>query len=78
MGIHRSAAARKRRQQALKTRRLNERRKVPERARRDARMMERIKQGRPPHTPEVVSWLSARLGKRASRITDEDIARLTA
>ena len=78
MGIHRSAAAGKRRRQAKKTRRLNERRKVPERARRDARMMERIKQGSPPHTPEVMSWLSAKLGKKASRITEEDITRLTA
>ncbi len=78
MGIHRSAAARKRRQQAQKTRRLNERRKVPERARRDARMMARVKRNSPPYTPEVTSWLSVKLGKRASRITEEDVALLTA
>ena len=77
MGIHRSAAARKRRQQAEETRRVNQRRKIPERARRDARMIERLRSAGPPYTPEVMSWLSAKLGKKATRITAEDVARLT-
>jgi hypothetical protein len=78
MGIHRSAAARKRRAEASQTRKVNKARKVPERARRDARMMARVKSGSLPYTPEVMSWLSAKLGKKASGITADDIAKLTA
>ncbi len=78
MGIHRSAAARKRRQKALETRCVNKQRKQPERLRRDARMAERVKAGSLPYTPEVMSWLSAKLGKKASRLTAEDVAGLTA
>jgi len=76
MGIHRSAAARKRRQKALETRRVNRLRKASERTRRDNRIMGRIKSGSLPYTPEVMSWLSMKLGKKASRITTEDIAGL--
>lgn len=78
MGIHRSAAARKRRAKASQTRKVNKTRKIPERARRDGRMMERVKAGRLPYTPEVMSWLSVKLGKKASGITPDDIAGLTA
>jgi hypothetical protein len=34
-------------------------RKVKERARRQARMMETLKKGKLPYTPVVMSWLSA-------------------
>ena len=67
----------KRRRDAAEQRRVNERTKTKERARRDARMIERVKSGTLPYTPEVMSWLSAKLGKKASRITDQDIARIT-
>ncbi len=78
MGIHRSHAARKRRREAAETRKVNRTRKAPERARRDARLLERVKAGSLPYTPEVMSWLSTKLGKKSSRITPEDIAKLTA
>ena len=76
MGIHRSAAARKRRREAEQTRAHNARLKTKERRRRAARMMERIKSGTLPYTPEIMSWLSLELDKKSSRISAEDIATL--
>lgn len=76
MGIHRTAAARKRRAEAAATKAVNSVRKTSERARRDARMLETIKSGSLPYTPDVMSWLSSQLNKKSSRITAEDVARL--
>lgn len=50
--------------------------KHKERARRDARMMEIIKAGSLPYTPDVMSWLSRKLDKPSSRITPDDVASL--
>ena len=40
-------------------------------------MIERIKADSLPYTPEVMSWLSVKLGKKSARITGEDVATLT-
>lgn len=47
--------------------------KDKERARRNARMIARIKASKPPYTAAVMSWLSAELDKRATKITPADI-----
>ena len=51
-------------------------RKTKERARRDGRMLETIKKGRLPYAPAVMTWLSEKLGKRSSLLTQEDVNRL--
>ena len=77
MKIRRGERLDKRRRVAAEQRQINERSKTKERTRRDARMLERVKAGKLPYTPEVMSWLSVELNKKASRITSEDIAGLT-
>ncbi len=57
--------------------RVNAIRKGKENARRDARMMEAVKGGSLPYTPDVMSWLSRTLDKPSSKITRDDIATLT-
>lgn len=66
-----------RRQRQAETRVNNTGRKAAERDRRDVRMLDKIRAGKPPYTPDVMSWLSAKLGKRARALTDDDIAGLT-
>ena len=78
MGMHRSAIARKRRATAAQTKTINGKFKTKERSRRDARMLARVKSSQLPYAPEVMSWLSVRLDKKSSRITDQDIEQLTA
>ena len=78
MGMHRSALRRRRRADAAETTARNKIVKNKERARRDARMLEKVKGGSLPYTPFVMSWLSRKLDKRASRITPEDIRTLLA
>ncbi len=56
----------------------NRKAKTAERIRRNARMIERIKAGSLPFTPEVMSWLSAKLDKKSTRITDGDVKTLVA
>jgi hypothetical protein len=51
-------------------------RKVKERARRETRMTDLIKNGKFPYTPAVMSWISARLDKPATRITQDDVNQL--
>lgn len=59
------------------TRDRNGRRKRPERARRDARMIEVIKTNPDgPFTPNVASWIATKLGKPASKATKADIQSL--
>ncbi|MFQ5490005.1 MAG: hypothetical protein ACE5GE_04720 [Phycisphaerae bacterium] len=77
MGIHRSETARRRRHEAAVTKTVNRKYKIKERQRRDARMLARVQSGSLPYTPEVMSWLSAKLDKKSSRITDQDIKQLT-
>jgi len=63
-------------QNTAEQRAVNKVQKDKERLRRDARMIERVKGGSLPYTPDIMSWLSVKLGKRATRITPEDIANL--
>ena len=55
------------------SRRVNGMWKTKERARRQSRMVEIIKKGKLPYTPSVMSWLSARLDKPATRIVQADV-----
>jgi hypothetical protein len=65
-----------RREDMAESRHRNGIRKSKERARRDARMLEVVKNGRLPYTPPVLSWLSARLNKPGRLITQDDVSRL--
>ncbi|NOX59270.1 MAG: hypothetical protein GXP29_10480 [Planctomycetes bacterium] len=51
--------------------------KVKERSRRDVRMLAIVKSGSLPYTPEVMSWVSRKLGKPSTKVSQEDIATLT-
>ncbi len=78
MGIHRSAIMRQDRQDAADTKARNFVRKKAERKSRDARMIEKLKDGSLPYTPVVMSWLSGKLSKASTKITPEDVKSLTA
>ena len=52
--------------------------KTKERTRREARMLAVIEAGSLPYTPNVMSWISRKLDKPASKITQEDLAALKA
>jgi len=52
--------------------------KDKERVRRDARIREMIKTGKFPYTPVVMSYLSVKLDKPASRIVQADVDKLMA
>jgi len=78
MGIHRSALRRQRRNDAAAQQLVNRARKTKERARRDARMLEKVKSGDPPFNPTVMSWLSRKLDKPSTKISAEDVKRLAA
>ena len=73
MGIHRSHLQQRDRMDALETKARNRIPKAKERARRDARMMEKIRTGQLPYAPPVMSWLSSRLDKKAAKITQDDV-----
>jgi len=60
------------------TRQVNSLRKDSERERREKSMMIILRDGQLPYTPGVMSWLSGQLGKKASRITTEDVQTLLA
>ncbi|MFC1782250.1 hypothetical protein ACFL02_01525 [Planctomycetota bacterium] len=66
----------KRNAAATSTRRKNSARKTAERTRREESMLAILKQGQFPYTPGVMSWLSERLDKKASRITPADVKAL--
>ena len=51
-------------------------RKVKERARRDARMLETVKKGKLPYLPVVMSWLSEKANKPSRLITQADVEKL--
>ncbi|MCP4709934.1 MAG: hypothetical protein GY869_15025 [Planctomycetes bacterium] len=51
-------------------------RKDSERERREKSMLLILKDGQLPYTQGVMSWLSTRLDKKASRITAEDVQTL--
>jgi hypothetical protein len=60
----------------IETRRRKSGQKDAERDRREATMLKILKEGKLPYTPGVMSWLSAKLGKKAARITQKDVAAL--
>jgi hypothetical protein len=60
------------------SRRENGMKKDKERIRRDQRMKEIIQTGKFPYTPAVMSWLSAKLDRPATRIQPADVEKLLA
>ena len=60
----------------IKTRRIKSRVKDAERDRRETAMLGILKDGELPYTPGVMSWLSVKLGKKASKITQKDVKSL--
>ena len=76
MALGRTHERRRDRVDAAETRVVNSGRKASERARRDKRMSQILRAGSLPYSPAVMSWLSRKLDKKASRITPEDIKAL--
>ena len=76
MALKRSLQKRLTQADASAARTTNRSRKNDERARRDARMLEILKSGSLPFSPPVMSWLSRKLGKKAGKITPEDVSTL--
>ena len=66
----------KRQANAIKTRRKKSMVKTAERGRRESAILAILKEGELPYTPGVMSWLSERLDKKASRITKADVKTL--
>jgi len=66
----------KRLNNAKVTRQNNSLVKDSERERRKKGMLVLLQKGQLPYTPGVMSWLSSELGKKASRITPEDVKTL--
>ena len=60
----------------ISTRRENSLRKAKESDRRDQQMVAILKKGSTNFTPGMMSWVSEKLGKQASKITQEDILSL--
>ncbi len=73
---HRSDRFRIRNEDAAETKIVNRGFKVKERVRRDTRMISSVKSGSLPFTPEIMSWLSVKLDKKASKVTAEDVKAL--
>jgi len=63
---------------AIETKAANKVVKVKERQRRDARMLAKLQGASLPYTPDVMSWLSCQIGKKSSRINDDDVKNLLA
>ncbi len=78
MKVTRSMFHRYRQQDAAETKARNSIVKKKENARRDARMLAVVKDGSLPFTPNVMSWISRKLDKPASKITQEDLSALKA
>jgi hypothetical protein len=76
MGLHRTYRKKMDRKEAAETRECNRFFKDKERARRDERMKKRLKSMKSPYHPSMMSWLSRKLEKPASRITAEDVKAL--
>lgn len=58
------------------SRTVNGHKKKAERARRELRMVELLKNHKLPYTPSVMSWISVQLDKPSTRITQEDVNQL--
>jgi hypothetical protein len=54
----------------------NGHRKRKERASRDKRMAELVKNGTFPYTPAVMNWVSLKLGKPASQVKPDEVKAL--
>jgi hypothetical protein len=65
-----------RQQDMAESRIVNGHKKTKERARRDTRMLELVKKSKLPYTPTILSWLSVKLDKPASRITQDEVNKL--
>jgi hypothetical protein len=65
-----------RREDMAYSRRTNGMRKMHERERRKARMLEIIKKGKLPFIPVVMSWLSGELDKPSRLITQAEVDKL--
>lgn len=76
MKVTRSQFQAYRQKDAIATKAVNSKRKSAERIRRDAKMIARLKEDSLPYTPEVMSWLSRKLDKPSSKITQADIKTL--
>ena len=61
---------------AISTRRKNSLSKAAQQNRQEQQMLTILKQGQLPYTPSVMSWLSRKLDKKASRIEPADIKNL--
>jgi hypothetical protein len=66
------------RDNAAVTRTENGHLKRKERANRDKRMAELIGKGTFPYTPAVMSWVSEKLGKKSSQVTEGEVKALVA
>ena len=60
------------RNNAAISRTVNGQLKRKERANRDKRMAELVRNGKFPYTPAVLSWLSTQLGKPSTQITEDE------
>lgn len=78
MGLHRTHQRRMNRAEARQTKADNRVFKDAERARRDARMLAKIKGKGLPFHPAVMSWLSRKLDKPAAKITANDLKAIPA
>lgn len=58
------------------SRRVNGMRKTAERARRETRMCELVKNAKFPYTPSIMSWLSQKLNKPSTRIVEADVQQM--
>jgi hypothetical protein len=63
---------------ALETKRVNAIRKSAETRRRDERMIAHLRNDPFPYTANVMSWLSRKLDKPSSRITEQDVKQFLA
>lgn len=67
-----------RRSDAIATKLVNRKKKIAERVRRDSRMLARVQADNLPYTPDVMCWLSRKLDKPSTKITEADLKTLTA
>lgn len=77
MGLRRIGSSQRKKARA-KVHRRNSIRKARGRASRDRTMLELVKARPMPYVPGVMSWLSIKLDKPASKITQDDVDTLTA
>jgi hypothetical protein len=76
MVLKRSVQQRHRQMDAAEARAKNRIVKTKERARRDARIIEKLKAGSLPYSPAIMSWLSRKLDKPARKITPDEVKTL--